>query len=157
MNMDFDQLITLIIVLVLWGVSAVFQKVNRADPEKRPTAPRKSGFFETLRQKLAAMEEEARNREVRDLDAFLEPARESATGAHDAPAREASAEAEPRPVPLAADARVVPLRPAAAPAPPRPAAGSGNFPAATSPGNLRNAVVWAEILAVPVALRDDKQ
>jgi hypothetical protein len=157
MNMDFDQLITLIIVLVLWVVSAVFQKANRPDQKKRGAADRKPGFFETLQQKLAAMQEEARNREVRDLDAFLQPPREGESKTQHAPLREAPAETGRQSAALAADAAKFPLRPAAAPAPPRPAATSEMFTAATSLRNLRNAVVWAEILAPPVALRDEKQ
>ncbi|MFO7605111.1 MAG: hypothetical protein R6W72_02240 [Desulfurivibrionaceae bacterium] len=142
--MDLEQLITLIIVLIIWGVSNIYQKVAKTDPQNRRSAGRTPGFLETVHKKLAELADTAgHDRKALKVDEYLQPSIESKFRSVDAPAAYRGPEWREKdgkgpPVPSATPAE--PSRPQLTLNPTRQ--------------NLRNGVIWSEILAPPVALRD---
>ncbi|MCA1765502.1 MAG: hypothetical protein LC633_04525 [Desulfobulbaceae bacterium] len=145
--MNLEQLITLIIVLIIWGVSNIYQKVAKTDPRKRRSAGRTPGFFETVHKKLAALADTAgHDRKALEVDEYLQPSFESKVRSEEAAAAQRGPEWREE------DGKSPPI-PSATPAEPsRP-----QLTLNPTRQNLRNGVIWSEILAPPVALRDDKQ
>ena len=153
--MDFEQLITLIFVLAIWGISNVFRKAAKTDPRNHASAQQTPGFLETLQKTLAAALQDQRSpdREELELDEYLQvptgPPLEDRSG-------HASATMADDRQPEIHERRIK-----SAPSPPFiPPAGppqitrlqKSKLPAGRR--SLRNAVIWSEILAPPLALRD---
>ncbi len=142
--MNLEQLITLIIVLIIWGVSNIFQKMAKTDPQNRKSAGKTPGFLETVHKKLAEIADTAsHDRKALKVDKYLQPPIESKVRAVDAPAAHRSPEWREKggkgpPIPSTISAQL-----------PRP-----QLTLNPTRQNLRNGVIWSEILAPPVALRD---
>lgn len=151
--MDFERLFTLIIIMIIWGVSSILRKKAKADPENKAPADQKSGFFNILQQHLAALEEKSKEEEIIHLDEYLQPSHQSRTDEHEKKSLiEEAEDALIQEPPITGRETVA----AAAPkrvAKPRPTI-LQKKPAMTNRRKLQNAVIWAEILAPPMALRD---
>ena len=142
--MNLEQLITLIIVLIIWGVSNIYQKMAKSDPQKRRSAGQNAGFLERVHKKLEDLADTAGpDREALKVDEYLEPTFESKLRSEEAAA------AHRRPEWREEDGKVPPPPPSTPTEPARP-----QLTLTPTRQNLRNGVVWSEILAPPVALRE---
>lgn len=154
--MDFEQLITLIFVLAVWGISNVFRKAAKTDPRNRDAANQTPGLLETLQKTLASLQETSGSdrEEELELDNFLQTTPEAKPEAQPIASGKAHSKAYRRTESPRQERETAPI--------PVSSAQSGSITSRirTRPTlnlcrhNLRDAVIWSEILAPPLALRD---
>jgi hypothetical protein len=142
--MDLERIFTLIVILVIWVASNAIRKIARPEQKDQADTEQKPGFFEIIQQNFAALEERNKGEESVELDEYFQP--------HTQPHHDPETLIE-----MAEDAmqqrEAVP-----APAPPKAVKPQATIiqkkPGMTKRRKLQNAIIWAEILAPPVALRD---
>lgn len=138
--MDLDRIFTLVVILIIWVASNAIRKIARPEQKKQAPAAQKPGLFQILQQNLAALEEKSQGEASISLDEYLQP--------QTAPPESLIEKAE------SAMAQTEKPPPAPAKAVKAEAAIIQKKPAMTKRRQLQNAIIWAEILAPPVALRD---
>lgn len=144
--MDLDRIFTLIVIVIIWVVSNAVRKIARPEQkEDRAPAVQKPGFFEILRQNLTALEERSQGEESIVLDEYSQP--RSQTDEHERKSLIEMAE-------NAMEQKETVAPPAAPEAVKPQAAITQKKVGMTKRRKLQNAIIWAEILAPPVALRD---
>ena len=152
--MDFDSIFP-IIILIIWGIGAVMRNLPRKDQEDSAPVEQSPGLFKILQRGLAALEEKSRVDQRLDLDGHLqpvdvaEPAKPVQRKLSLIDRAERDRDGAPAPIDISekVDYRSPSPDTVSREAKPGPVARIDRR-------KLRNAVVWAEILAPPVALRD---
>ena len=151
--MDFDRIFPLIIVMTIWGLSQVLGKFARKGQDPPGPDAQKTGLFNMLQNNLAALEEKSKAEEALDLDEYFQPPSQSRVDLQKMESLIERAE-DALPQETAITGReTLSASPPAGVIKPR-AAVLRIKPQRTKRRKLQNAVVWAEILAKPVALRD---
>ena len=151
--MDFDRIFPLIIIMIIWGIGAVMRNLPKKDQGDSAPVKQPPGLFKILQQGLAALEEKSRADQRLDLDGYLQPVAvaEPAKPVQRKLSLIDRAEAVEAPESIDISEKVDCRSPS-------PDTASREPRSAPSPRTgrrkLRNAVIWAEILAPPVALRD---
>ena len=143
--MDLERIFTLIVILIIWVVSNAIRKI--AKPEQKDQAPgaQKPGLFEILRQNLAALEEKGKGEESIALDEYFQPQIQTDEHKQESLIEMAENAMEQRET----------VAPSAPPKAVKPQATIiQKKQVMTKRRKLQNAIIWAEILAPPVALRD---
>ncbi len=151
--MDFERLFTLFIIMIIWGVSSFLRKKAKADPKKQAPADQKPGLFKILQQHLAALEEKSKEEEIIHLDEYFQPPHQPRTDEHEKKSLIEIAEDSLIQESPITGRETVSAAPPKRVTKPRPTI-HRKKPAITNRRKLQNAVIWAEILAPPVALRD---
>ncbi len=151
--MDFDRIFPLIIIMIVWGIGAVMRNLPKKDQQGPAPAKQPPGLFKILQQGLAALEEKSRTDQRLDLDGDLQPV---AVAEPAKPVQRklslidrAERAAAPESIDISEKVDYRSPSPDTASREPRSAP-----PPRAGRRKLRNAVIWAEILAPPVALRD---
>ncbi len=144
--MDLERIFTLIVIVIIWVVSNAVRKIAKPEQkEDQAPAAQKPGFFEILRQNLADLEERSQGEESIALDEYFQPQSQNDEHKQESLIEMAENAMEQR--------ETVP--PSAPPEAVKPqAAVIQKKPGMTKRRKLQNAIIWAEILAPPVALRD---
>lgn len=152
--MDLERLFPLIIIMIFWGVSNALRRISKASQKDQAPADQKPGLFKVLLQNLAAMEEANQGEEIRDLNEYLQPPSQPRANEHQKESLIEIAEhsLQQEPAISSRERETISAAPPAATTKPRPSI--LRRPSMTNRRKLQNAVVWAEILAPPVALRD---
>jgi hypothetical protein len=138
--MDLERIFTLIVILIIWVVSNAVRKIAKPDQKDQAPGAQKPGLFEILRQNLAALEERSQGEESIALDEYFQPHHKQESLIEMAEDAMQQRETVPAPAPPEAvkpQATVIQKK-----------------PGMTKRRKLQNAIIWAEILAPPVALRD---
>ncbi len=139
--MDLDRIFTLVVIIIIWVASNAIRKIARPEQKDRGPGAQKPGLFKILQQNLAALEERSQAEKSIALDEFLQPQ----TDAHESLIERAEDAMQQREK----------VAPAAQPKAVKPQATIiQKKPARTKRRKLQDAIIWAEILAPPVALRD---
>jgi hypothetical protein len=152
--MDFEKITTLIIIMIIWGVSNAIRKVAAANQKKPAATDQQPGLLAILRQNLAAFQETANGEGGLGLAQYLQPPpHPPAAGPEKGPPPNRAENS--RPLAPAASAGEKPAAPPAGIRATQPLPRRENPPVSgMSRRKLQDAVLWAEILAPPVALRD---
>jgi hypothetical protein len=154
--MTLEGLFPFILLLIMWGASRILLKVGKTDQRKQAPADKKPGFLEIMQQQLAALEEKDEDEELPDLDEYFQPpSQPRRTDEHEKKSLIETAEDSLQQEPTITSREKVSISPPTGVAKPRPTI-LQKRPAAMMMNRrkLQNAVIWAEILAPPVALRD---
>ena len=150
--MDFD-LIFPFIIMVIWLVG-VFRKLFKAeDAEKTAAADQKPGLMKSLMQNLAALEERGKQGEALDISNHFQPAPEPRSDAHEKESIIEMAESSQQQE-STISRETPPISPPAVLTKSRASTIRKKSMPIVGRRKLRNAVIWAEILAPPLALRE---
>ena len=112
-----------------------------------------SGMFRQ-EQQLAALEEKDEDEEIPDLDEYFQPPSQPRADKHEKESLIETAQDSLQQEPAITGRETVPVSPPAGVAKPRTTTLRKRPLAMMNRRKLQNAVIWAEILAPPVALRD---
>lgn len=143
--MDFDRVLPLIIIMVIWGVINALRKIAKVDQKIDP--------FKIMQQHFAVQEETGKGEEVIDLEEYSPPPFKPQTAEHE---KESLIEIAAGFLPqesAVTGRETVSVSPPTWVSKPRPRI-LLKKPSMTSRRKLQNAIIWAEILAPPMALRD---
>ena len=145
--MDFDRIFPFII-MAIWLANVIRKLFKAEDPEKAAPADQKPGLMKSLMQNLAALEERGKQGEDLDISNHFQPAPEPRS---DKPEKKSIIEmAEGSQQQESTISRETP--PTSTPA--VPSTIRKKSIANVGRRKLQNAVIWAEILAPPLALRE---
>jgi hypothetical protein len=148
--MTFEGLLPFILLFIVWGASRILLKMAKTRQKEKAPGDQKPGFFKMLEKNLANLEGMGIEEEHNDLDEYFQ-----------ATSQPGSAESEEELLPgleedsLEQEPAVTGGEPPLF-SPPAKAVTRQKKPAAMMPRRrkLQHAVIWAEILAPPLALRD---
>lgn len=145
--MDFERLIPLLVIYIVWRI---ISKPRKKAPQQQKTAPAEGRGIKILRQVLSGEPDQE------ELEAIIKERAGTAAGL---PAEEITA-ATPIPSALPRQKVVQEAEPAIA-LPKRSGSKEKRLKVVCGAGftrrTLKNAVIWSELLAKPLALRDDQQ
>ena len=147
--MTFEGLLPFILLLIMWGASQILLKKAKTKQKEQATADQKPGFFKIMQQQLAALEEKGMDEEFVESDEYTQSP---------SPPRADEQEKESL-IDITKDflqqETTITGEKTVSVSPPTGATILRRKPKAmTNRRKLQNAVIWAEILAPPVALRD---
>ncbi len=147
--MTFEGLLPFILLLIMWGASQILLKKAKTKQKEQATADQKPGFFKIMQQQLAALEEKGMDEEFVESDEYIQSP---------SPPRADEQEKESL-IDITKDSlqqeTTITGEKTVSVSPPTGATILHRKPKAmTNRRKLQNAVIWAEILAPPVALRD---
>lgn len=152
--MTFEGLLPFILLFIMWGASRILLKMGKTNQKKQAPADQKSGFLKMLQEHLANLEEKDKDAESNDLDEYFQTISQLEIDEDEeeflANMEEVSQQQEP---PITGK-ETVPVSPPNVVIKPRAAILRKKPLAMMNRRKLQNAVIWAEILAPPVALRD---
>ena len=151
--MTFEGLLPFILLFIMWGASRILLRKGRTGQKKQAPADQKPGFLKMLQEHLANLEEKDKDAESNDLDEYFQTISQPETDEEEeflANMEEVSQQQEP---PIT-DRETVPVSPLNVVIKPRGAILRKKPLAMMNRRKLQNAVIWSEILAPPVALRD---
>ena len=148
--MTLEGLLPFILLLIMWGASQILLKMSKTGQKKQAPAAQKPGFFKVLQQQLADLEENGKDEE---FDEYLQPPPQPQADEHEKKSLIDIAQDSLQQEPTTTDRETVSVSPPTVVAKPRPTL-LRKKPGMTNRRKLQNAVIWAEILAPPVALRD---
>ena len=152
--MDFDRLFPIIIIFSIWLVGNVIRKISKADQQKPGHADQKPGLMKILLQNLAALEERGKQGEDLDISNHFQPAPEPRSEEiHEKESIIEMAEGSQQQE-STISRETPPISPTAVPTKSRPSTIRKKSMAIVGRRKLRNAVIWAEILAPPLAMRE---
>ena len=151
--MDFEKLFPLIIIMIFWGVSNALRRISKASQKDQTAADQKPGLLKVLLQNLAAMEEANQGEEVQNLNEYLQPPSQPLVHEHEKESLIERAEESLQQEAAIRGRETISTSPPAGATKPQPII-IRKKPRMTNRRKLQNAVVWAEILAPPIALRD---
>ena len=153
--MTFEGLLPFILLLIMWGASRILLKMGRTGQRKQAPADKKPGFLEIMQQQLAALEEKDEDEEIPDLDEYFQPpSQPRRTDEHEKKSLIEIAQDSLEQEPAITGRETVSVSPPTGVAKPRVTILRRKPMAMMNRRKLQNAVIWAEILAPPVALRD---
>ena len=152
--MTFEGLLPFILLFIMWGASRILLKMGKTGQKKQAPADQKPGFLKMLQEHLANLEEKDKDAESNDLDEYFQTISQPEIDEDEeeflANMEEVSQQQEP---PITGK-EAVPVSPPNVVIKPRAAILRKKPLAMMNRRKLQNAVIWAEILAPPVALRD---
>jgi hypothetical protein len=152
--MTFEGLLPFILLFIMWGASRILLKMGKINQKKQAPADQKPGFLKMLQEHLANLEEKDKDAESNDLDEYFQTISQLEINEDEeeflANMEEVSQQQEP---PITGK-ETVPISPPNVVIKPRAAILRKKPLAMMNRRKLQNAVIWAEILAPPVALRD---
>ena len=152
--MTFEGLLPFILLFIMWGASRILLKMAKTDQKKQAPADQKPGFLKMLQEHLANLEEKDKDAESNDLDEYFQTISQLEIDEDEeeflANMEEVSQQQEP---PITGK-ETIPISPPNVVIKPRAAILRKKPLAMMNRRKLQNAVIWAEILAPPVALRD---
>lgn len=152
--MTFEGLLPFILLFIMWGASRILLKMGKTNQKKQAPADQKPGFLKMLQEHLANLEEKDKDAESNDLDEYFQTISQLEIDEDEeeflANMEEVSQQQEP---PITGK-ETVPISPPNVVIKPRAAILRKKPLAMMNRRKLQNAVIWAEILAPPVALRD---
>ena len=152
--MTFEGLFPFILLFIMWGASRILLKMAKTNQKEQATADQKPGFLKMMQQQFADLEDEDEDEEIVGLDEYFQPPsqipaeqleEESLIGIAKAPLQQEAA---------ITGKETVSVSPPAGVAKPQPTILRKKQMAMMNRRKLQNAIIWAEILAPPVALRD---
>jgi hypothetical protein len=149
--MTFEGLLPFILLLIMWGASQILLKMAKTKQKGQAAADQKPGFFKILQQQLADLEEESNDEELEEYSQppFQPPAEEYEMESL-AKKEENSLQQESFISGRETVAVSLPIRVTK----PRSVILRKKPLTMMNRRKLQNAVIWAEILAPPVALRN---
>ncbi|MBW2485476.1 MAG: hypothetical protein JRF05_08970 [Deltaproteobacteria bacterium] len=151
--MDFEQILPFIMLLIFWGASSILRKIGKTDQEKQAPAHQKPVLVKILQQ-LAAFKEKGKDEELVEYDEYLKPSPPPRADEHEKESLIDMAQDSLQQVPAVTGWETVSVSPPTGVTKPRPTILRRKPMAMMNRRKLQNAVIWAEILASPVALRD---
>ena len=152
--MTLEGILPFILLLIMWGASQILLKMSKTGQKKQAPAAQKPGFFKVLQQQLADLEENGEDEEFVDLDEYFQPPSQPRADEHEKKSLIDIAQESLQQEPTITGKETVSVSPPTVVAKPRPTILQKKPKAMTNRRKLQNAVIWAEILAPPVALRD---
>ncbi len=152
--MTLEGLLPFILLLIMWGASQILLKIGKTNQRKQTSADKKPGFLKIMQQQLAALEEKDEDEEIPDLDEYFQPPSETPAEEHEKKSLIEMAQDSLQQEPTITGRETVSASPPAKVAKPRTTILRRKSPAMMNRRKLQNAVIWAEILAPPVALQD---
>jgi len=152
--MTFEGLLPFILLFIMWGASRILLKMGKTDQRKQTSADKKPGFLKIMQQQLAALEEKDEDAESNDLDEYFQTISQPEIDEDEEEFLANMEEVSQQQEPAITGRETVPVSPPAGVAKPRTTTLRKRPLAMMNRRKLQNAVIWAEILAPPVALRD---
>jgi hypothetical protein len=152
--MTFEGLLPFILLFIMWGASRILLKMAKARQKEEAPAPRKPGFLKMLQEHLENLEGRGTAEENNDLEEYFQATPQPGDDKYE---EELLADIEEPPLqqePVITGKERVPVSPPNVVIKPRAAILRKKPLAMMNRRKLQNAVIWAEILAPPVALRD---
>ena len=150
MNMDFEKTIPFILLLIMWGAGKILNRAGKAG-QKKQAPPDKKPVLVKILQQLAAIKEKSMDGESNEYS------RPPFQPMEDEQESESLIDIEKESLlqeTVITDEKTVSLSPQVGAAKARPTTLCKKPLPKMKRNKLRNAVIWAEILAPPVALRD---
>ncbi len=157
--MTFEGLLPFILLLIMWGASQILLKMGKTVQKKQTSSDPKPGILKILQQHLAALEEKGKNAEpfnaeLIDLDEHFQPPFPPLADEHEKESLLEITKDSLQQEPVITGRETVSVSPPTGTAKPQPTILRTKPLAMMNRRKLQNAVIWAEILAPPVALRD---
>jgi hypothetical protein len=153
--MTLEGLLPFVLLFIMWGASRILLKMPKTDQKKQASTDQKPALFKMLQQHLADLEEKGQDEEINDPDEYFRPPSEPRAAEHQKESLIESAKDSLQQKPAITGREKVSVSPPNAVAKPR---ATIHRKKPCRPGmnrrKFQNAVIWAEILAPPVALRD---
>ena len=151
--MDIEQLIPFILLFIMWVVSHILRKRGKTDQDKQAPAHQKPVLVKILQQ-LAAFREKGYDAESNDLDEYSQTISQPEIDEDEEEFLANMEEVSQQQEPAITGKETVPVSPPNVVIKPRAAILRKKPLAMMDRRKLQNAVIWAEILAPPVVLRD---
>ena len=148
--MDFEQILPFILLLIMWGAGRILNKMGKTEQKKQAPADRKPILVKILQQ-LAAFKEKSNNEEFGEN--FESPSQAPAEEREKESLTEKAKDSLPQESTITSRETVSVSPPIKVVQPSHTILCKKNL-ATINRRKLKNAVIWAEILAPPVALRD---
>ena len=152
--MTFEGLLPFILLFIMWGASRILLKMGKTGQKKQAPADQKPGFLKMLQEHLANLEEKDKDAESNDLDEYSQTISQLEIDEDEEEFLANMEEVSQQQEPAITGRETVPVSPPAGVAKPRTTTLRKRPLAMMNRRKLQNAVIWAEILAPPVALRD---
>ena len=150
--MTFEGLLPFILLFIMWGASQILLKMHKTGQKKQAPTDKKPGFLKMLQEHLTDLEEQGKDEEFDEY--FQPPSQSPAEELEKESLIETTKDPLPQEPPITGRKKVSVSPPIGAATKPRHT-GLCKKPLATmNRHKLKNAVIWSEILAPPVALRD---
>jgi hypothetical protein len=148
--MDFEKTIPFILLLIMWGAGKILNRTAKADQKKQAPADKKPVLVKILQQ-LAAIKEKSMDGEFNE---YSRPPFQPMEDEQESESLIDIAKESLLQEAVITDEKTVYASPPIGAAKARPTTLCKKPLAMMNRNKLRNAVIWAEILAPPVALRD---
>jgi hypothetical protein len=152
--MTLEGLLPFILLLIMWGASQILLKIGKTNQRKQTPADKKPGFLKIMQQQLAALEEKDEDEEIPNLDEYFQPPSQLRADKHEKESLIETAQDSLQQEPAITARETISVSLPTGVAKPRPTILRKKPLAMMNRRKLQNAVIWAEILAPPVALRD---
>ena len=152
--MTFEGLLPFILLFIMWGASKILLKMGKTGQKKQAPADPKPGFLKMLQEHLANLEEKDKDAESNDLDEYFQTISQLEIDEDEEEFLANMEEVSQQQEPAITGKETVPVSPPNVVIKPRAAILRKKPLAMMNRRKLQNAVIWAEILAPPVALRD---
>ena len=152
--MTFEGLLPFILLFIMWGASRILLKMGKTNQKKQAPADQKPGFLKMLQEHLANLEEKDKDAENNDLDEYFQTISQLEIDEDEEEFLANMEEVSQQQEPAITGKETVPVSPPNVVIKPRAAILRKKPLAMMNRRKLQNAVIWAEILAPPVALRD---
>ena len=152
--MTFEGLLPFILLFIMWGASRILLKMGKTNQKKQAPADQKPGFLKMLQEHLANLEEKDKDAESNDLDEYFQTISQLEIDEDEEEFLANMEEVSQQQEPAIIGKETVPVSPPNVVIKPRAAILRKKPLAMMNRRKLQNAVIWAEILAPPVALRD---
>ena len=152
--MTFEGLLPFILLFIMWGASRILLKMGKTNQKKQAPADQKPGFLKMLQEHLANLEEKDKDAESNDLDEYFQTISQPEIDEDEEEFLANMEEVSQQQEPAITGKETVPVSPPNVVIKPRAAILRKKPLAMMNRRKLQNAVIWAEILAPPVALRD---
>jgi hypothetical protein len=152
--MTFEGLLPFILLFIMWGASKILLKMGKTGQKKQAPADQKPGFLKMLQEHLANLEEKDKDAESNDLDEYFQTISQPEIDEDEEEFLANMEEVSQQQEPAITGKETVPVSPPNVVIKPRAAILRKKPLAMMNRRKLQNAVIWAEILAPPVALRD---
>ena len=154
--MTFEGLLPFILLFIMWGASKILLKMGKTGQKKQAPADQKPGFLKMLQEHLANLEEKDKDAESNDLDEYFQTISQPEIDEDEEEFLANMEEVFQQQEPPITGKETVPVSPPNVVIKPRAAILRKKPLAMMNRRKLQNAVIWAEILAPPVALRDQQ-
>ena len=154
--MTFEGLLPFILLFIMWGASKILLKMGKTGQKKQAPADQKPGFLKMLQEHLANLEEKDKDAESNDLDEYFQTISQPEIDEDEEEFLANMEEVFQQQEPAITGKETVPVSPPNVVIKPRAAILRKKPLAMMNRRKLQNAVIWAEILAPPVALRDQQ-